>query len=132
MLAEELQLAIDPFEMPRQVLEWLALVEREGGPDQGVLSKLLFSLEAFIERVSPELRREAERGDSGWWPAVHEAERLIPIGRRLGLTDVKTEPPVYRGQFVPKLFTELLSRIRSMTDSTSLRKAATDAMELSP
>jgi len=45
---------------------------------------------------------------------------------------VKTEPPVYRGQFVPKLFTELLSRIRSMTDSTSLRKAATDAMELSP
>jgi len=56
MLAEELQLAIDPFEMPRQVLEWLALVEREGGPDQGVLSKLLFSLEAFIERVSPELR----------------------------------------------------------------------------
>jgi hypothetical protein len=132
VIAEDLQLAIDPFELPREVLEWLALVERESGADNGALSKLLFSLEAFIERVGPELRKEAEKGDPGWWPAVHEAERLIPIGRRLGLTDVKTEPPVYRGRFLPKLFTELLSRIKSMTDSASLRTAATDAMELSP
>jgi hypothetical protein len=134
MLAEQLLAALEPppFELPPAVLEWIALVERESGADKADLSRLLFSLEAFIERVSPELRREADKGESGWWPAVHEAEGLISAGRKLGLTDIKTEPPSYRGRFLPKLFTELLRRIRSLADHPSLKHVADRALELAP
>jgi len=51
--ANDVELFEGLFEMSPPVLEWIELVERRSG--QGDLARLLLSMEAFIEKVSPEV-----------------------------------------------------------------------------
>jgi hypothetical protein len=136
MLAEQLQEAVaEPlFFLPKPVLEWIALVTERQGEAKGNLAKLLVSLEAFIEKVSPEVRRAAEReGTAGsWWPAVSAASRLPFEGRKAGLTTDAVEPSRYSGKFNPELFRELLRRIHSEAEHGTLIKLSAKALELAP
>lgn len=133
MLAAQLQEAIAPlFDLPPPVLEWVELVERRSA-GQGALSRLLFSLEAFIEKVSPELRRAAERGEEPgmtWWPAVSAASKLAYQGRQLGLTDTRAQMPQYHGRFDPRLFQKMLQQIRAESAHGSLRRTAERALAI--
>jgi hypothetical protein len=144
MFAQQLHEAVDPvggrlavaahnlFEWPEPVLEWIELVERRG-TGQGDLSRLLFSLEAFIEKVSPELRKAAEReGQGGWWPAVHAAAKLAYLGRQIGLTDTREKMPQYTGKFDANLFQRMLKKISSESDHAKLKRTADKALQLAP
>jgi hypothetical protein len=136
MFATQLQEAVEEplFFLPAPVLEWIAQVTERQGEAKGSLAKLLVSLEAFIEKVSPEVRRSAERdGTAGsWWPAVSAASKLPFEGRKAGLTTDVTEPPRYSGKFNPELFRELLRRIHAEAEHGPLIKLSAKALELTP
>jgi len=120
------------FDLPPPVMEWVELVERREG--QGALAKLLFGMEAFIEKVSPEVRKgaEAEGTVKSWWPAVSVATKLAFQGRKLGLTDTRSAGPRYNGKFDSGLFVRMLKKIRSESDHDELRRIASKALSVAP